>query len=587
MRGVEDCKKEEDDLINRAIEFYKIRISRNDDGIRKTLISLINDGLDMGSSSLAELEVLDTAQVSAPLPLRLELARLEYAREQRAVKKKYLSAQERKILPLGPLLKLSIARNHILERAIEMQRATSRISNRDQYKRKFEDDDDSNSLPPNKATRVSTKNAEIPPPMEENDTDSIQNDDEMAQDEVLTSNEATELSNQTDRMDSDQMDSKYADDMNNYSDDEMTQGKRHIKIKRVKLPKIPPNAPVVISSGNLSGIRGTCVGYTNSGESVRVEFVDTNGRVKRTAILRKNVSLFDDFIPKMNEDKKSKKVYCICGKPQSGVYVKCQLGISGCNGWVHPRCCADLQNLSFEELQIVDSIGYECLFCKRYRDDENIKNSENFSASSKSKPQPGSVFENEKEKSQPSVKIPKAVSKSMIGSTVFLASGPQMGSEATVVDVSEYGLVSVKVLDTKSPIEPPALYAPYVAVSSFVSKSSEENLLTDQQDNKLDGLLSQASAVESCMNENSSMYLSSALFSKPVAKSEMTVKTEGGPDKSSGMKAGDEMQGTEHERNSEVSNWAMDLAFHLPGLVGEVVKRPVSKILKPQTESSV
>lgn len=102
IRNIELCQAEENDLISKALNFYSIRSSRHDDGVRKAISCLIADGYTMGSTSIKDLELDEIPVPQATPALRLELARLLLVHE------KVLSEKITKFknleLPLGNLL---------------------------------------------------------------------------------------------------------------------------------------------------------------------------------------------------------------------------------------------------------------------------------------------------------------------------------------------------------------------------------------------------------------------------------------------------------------------------------------------------
>ena len=565
IRGVEECKNEEEELIKRAFDHYKIRISRSDDGVKKAMISLIAEGFDFGSSSLDELKAIDATPTTSSFPLRLELARLEYAREQNSTDKKKNNS-----LPLGPLSRLTIVRNHILERAIEMQLSTSRSSAREHLKRKISQEDSMVKFKDSNSHSLSaTKICE-------------DEDDGYAEVMEETSNEHKEIKSiEREMIDGDATIESWEN--TTATDGEIRNAAKRIKVKRVRMPKIAIGAKVIVSSGNLFGTRGTCIGYTNSGESVRMEF-DDNGKTKRTAVLRKNVSIEESPI-EMNsvpsvESKKPKKIFCVCGQPQNGVYVKCQSNISGCNGWVHPRCCPDLQNLTFEELQIVDSRGYECIHCKTISNTDDKKRVEMPNLNLKQGFSPVDIVTENNVKGDPE-KSGTVFSKSMIGKTVYLTNGAHAGCVATVVDILENGMITVAITEKRynDKEQVPSLSAPYLAIPLVATgkSSSDDNFNAPENSSSQLNLVSEnvpqgsssqkpklKSEIDNSISENRQKFTRNVVVSTNAGVSDEHSR----PIQYTIVSAAD--------RNALIMKWTENLAFHLPGLVGETIKRPVS-----------
>lgn len=120
IHGIAECKREEDGLIDRAINHYRLRTSRKKNGIRMAILSLAVDGIK-GSLNLEDFEpaIPGDEELAA---IKLELARLEFVRENvpSALKSKK-DMEAYRPLPLGPLVRLSYTRNMILEHAIDIQ----------------------------------------------------------------------------------------------------------------------------------------------------------------------------------------------------------------------------------------------------------------------------------------------------------------------------------------------------------------------------------------------------------------------------------------------------------------------------------
>ena len=111
-------------MISNAILHYKIRVSRNDDGIRKAINCLWVDGYE-GSMPKTEVGAETDAENFAVTPtVRLELARLEFIRESETKGQSHEYGK----LPLGPITHLTFARNIMLENAIEIQRHNRTLS---------------------------------------------------------------------------------------------------------------------------------------------------------------------------------------------------------------------------------------------------------------------------------------------------------------------------------------------------------------------------------------------------------------------------------------------------------------------------
>ena len=122
IHGIPECKREEDCLIDRAINHYRLRTSRKNNGIRVALLSLAVDGIK-GSLNLEDFEPAAPGDEEA-VAVKLELARLEFLRENSQSNSKSKKEKDPyRPLPLGPLVHLSYTRNMILEHAIEIQQS--------------------------------------------------------------------------------------------------------------------------------------------------------------------------------------------------------------------------------------------------------------------------------------------------------------------------------------------------------------------------------------------------------------------------------------------------------------------------------
>lgn len=104
-------------LIDNAVKHYKLRTSRNDDGIRKAFSCLLSDGFS-ATLTMDDINSASSDHYDLGPAVRLELARLECKREAQMVAKANKLHME---LPLGPLKFLKYTRNIVLEHAIEIQ----------------------------------------------------------------------------------------------------------------------------------------------------------------------------------------------------------------------------------------------------------------------------------------------------------------------------------------------------------------------------------------------------------------------------------------------------------------------------------
>jgi hypothetical protein len=449
LRGVDACKEDEEKLIDNALNHYKIRVSRHDDGVKKAILCLIKDGFTMGSTSSDELRAMDQVLTPATPPLRLELARLEYARERQQDKKRKRSSEQNDHLPLGPLLKLTIARNYILERAIEFQES---------------------STPPveSAAETIVSLTTKRPTPTKRKpqviESEVMEKSDEEEEEELEVEKVETQsVAQEHHKADHDAAkaitslrDIKKNDlevlaayhQAETYVEVEQQSPKMSFEQPTINMPMIKIGAPVIIVSGALLGTKGICMGYTNSGDGMRVEYSDRYGITRRAAVLRKNVREECDSRLAAKESSSSSSnssVYCLCGKPQHGVYVKCKLGISECHGWVHPQCCYDLSNLTIEQLQVIDATGYTCIRCK-------------FISGDHSKHFKPNIYQ-------------KDMNREMIGDFVILGNFQCEGKEAIILDVSEAGVAYVSLLLDNSGASRghsivPKLLGPYIVINT-------------------------------------------------------------------------------------------------------------------------
>jgi hypothetical protein len=118
IRNVDQCRTAELELIESAINHYKLRTSRNDNGIKKTVLLMYAEGY-VGTMSIKDVESIDNESNASP-PVRLELARLETLRRMKLNGDVTYGTNS---LPLGPLSKLSFTRNMVLERGLEIQKS--------------------------------------------------------------------------------------------------------------------------------------------------------------------------------------------------------------------------------------------------------------------------------------------------------------------------------------------------------------------------------------------------------------------------------------------------------------------------------
>jgi len=340
IKGVEACQMEENTLILSATNFYNIRVSRHDDGIIKTLEAFFRDNLH-GTISRRDLKELSPGS-STPM-LRLEVARLEQQRLDNLI----INDIESDELPLGPMKHLNILRNYILEKAIESQfrrtnteetkLSTDNFSENDQLTSNIFKFDDSYNPP---ISEIIPNNFPLSPPLE------------------TTNTEDSELNYPNLRV-------RKIKNSNNNNQDEN--------------PLLAVGSKAVVISGALTGQTGKVIGYTLSGDSVRLDLIDGFGKLKRTAVLRKNVKeyfgklgneidqnqLYNDSSNQIKDISK----YCLCDSPKVGIFIPCSNGI-GCNGWVHPKCCYDLKKLPYEQLNSSESVGYICPKCRRLEESQ-------------------------------------------------------------------------------------------------------------------------------------------------------------------------------------------------------------------------
>eukprot|EP01035_Chromulina_nebulosa_P018917 gene18917-24721_t len=344
IKGVEPCQIEENALILSATNFYNIRVSRHDDGIIKTLEAFFRDNIH-GTISLKDLKELSPGS-STPM-LRLEVARLEQLRLNK------LNDIESDELPLGPMKLLNILRNHILEKAIESQfrrtcteetklnsdnlNFSENLNLTDQLTNNIFKFDDSYTPP---LSEIIPNNTLLSPPVESTITeDSDFNYPNLRVRKIKNSN-------------------------NNNPDEN---------------PLLAVGSKAVVISGALTGQTGKVIGYTLSGDSVRLDLIDGFGKLKRTAVLRKNVKEYfgklgneidqnQQYNHSANQIKDNSK-YCLCDSPKVGIFIPCSNGI-GCNGWVHPKCCYDLKKLPYEQLNSSESVGYICPKCRRLEESQ-------------------------------------------------------------------------------------------------------------------------------------------------------------------------------------------------------------------------
>lgn len=310
IKGIADCQAEEDRLIENAIRRYKIRTSRNDDGIKKAITCAIESGLHFGSMTQKEIDNFDVSLPNGVYALKLELARLEYCKEKFGDNIRSITN-----FPLGPLEVLSITRNIILERGISIQCNKNNSS--------------MSSLNKDCINQISNESVE---------------------ESVVDRNQSV-LSSMC-------------------IDIDQSSAKLHQKssVTSFSPPRYPDGTKITICSGALQGVSGVVVGYSDSGESVRIEYKDVAGHSKRTTVLIKNTTTNETSTSKpprnIRSSRSNKLEFCICRRPEIGYYVKCSDGRFGCNGWVHPECCSDLKDKSADELTVIDTNGYTCSQCR-------------------------------------------------------------------------------------------------------------------------------------------------------------------------------------------------------------------------------
>lgn len=458
--------------------------------------------------------------------MKLELARLEHEREMNLqLYNKRNSKRDVVELSLGPLSKLSFTRNHILEKAIEMQGYKSE----EHVSKKLRTSDSigttsrvfGSSLHGGSYTEHPNDNAD--------ENRLIENSAEAQEDS--TSHTVQDASMPSPISDSNVDDDMYENGSEGDDKIKKLEGKNKVKISSTSvskspnlqsatLPDILTGSMAVVTAGILCGTKGKVLGYTHSGDSVRLEFADENGRLRRTAVLRKNVTALtnsqtaqmstgssDQIVPtgsltsaKSNSRSKSSLAkyegplsvssaalpsstsvsgtFCFCGSTQKGLYIKCNSGISGCNGMVHPKCTVDLKDKTLEELQNIDTKDYVCFKCRQYlstsidykKQIEN--NNSSFQSLNRNQltrkrqldtynssfypqhfpnsvvPFPnanGNITANSNTLQFPNGKSGNSngLASFTKGSKVVLGSGPYAGLQATVVDVLSNGMVTV------------------------------------------------------------------------------------------------------------------------------------------------
>jgi hypothetical protein len=479
IRSISICKSVESGLVERAFQRYRIRTSRNDDGICKALTQCINDNC-RGTITLEEIRQAD-ARNEIPPAFRLELARLECLREQQegkpAASRRGNRGQATSAvaatttdagnsggsagsgLPLGPLKHLTFTRNVVLEHALDIQRQTRMLWSNfltSSY-------DSALSYLTNEAAKIHYQftvevnsremHIEADPDVDDDEDDAMDGEmdgdgdgdieddaddsdedyvEEMHGDGSESGNKSRGRSIRESRSRRTSFDPMFAyygsssstskvgseqaitDSINSSgvggrrsksSDDGLEKGGSSgvwpdaaNSFSDSPRPNLHVGSSVKVNSGNFAGLVGTVVSFTTGGDSVRVEFIDSNGTPRRTTVMHKNVTLFDDSTPNdHNADARSRmsgksllsprtnsdtastvstasnaisdekahlsKRFCICQTPYCPPYIQCLSGKGICNGLVHPGCFVELDGKTEDELNAIEQNGFICSSC--------------------------------------------------------------------------------------------------------------------------------------------------------------------------------------------------------------------------------
>lgn len=258
IRGIDKCKEAENKLINNAIFHYKLRVSRNDDGIRKALNCLSMDGF---VGSISKDEVQTESDLSLNPSVRLELARLEYLREARAAIIDVKDDPEYGILPLGPIKHLTFTRNTILEHAIEIQRENRQDSSSTNQRTERDSLRSNSTISSNMEMSefLRRKPRLLPAGFKDeffkdyrSDDENLSNDmDGPSDDDAIVCPSLISINNQENFKE---------------SSESTLQPRKCVEDIELQVPIIPRGAKVSIIGGNLSGLVCTTIGYLNSGK---------------------------------------------------------------------------------------------------------------------------------------------------------------------------------------------------------------------------------------------------------------------------------------------------------------------------------
>jgi hypothetical protein len=421
IRSIAICKSVESGLIERAFQHYKIRTSRNDDGVCKALYQFMNDDY-RGTISPEEVHQADNRSEISPA-LRLELARLECLRESEGSQPP-LRGHQANTLPLGPLKHLTFTRNIVLEHALEIQRQTrllwatflgtsydaavAYLTNEAEmidYRQVSEAQEVEADDVENEAEEADESDEEYVEDLAEDQKNSVGRDGRSrrssngalfsyypggaSQLDKANSNEPSTLGSHIVRCSIDGSERGSVADQSSWNDtvsmndeDNNNQGANLRIGSRVKM-----------KSGSFAGLTCAVVGFPSSGDTVRVEYTDSHGHPRKTTVLRKNVTPYDEQSSPVNgsaavsvgdsktstrsdtvstksgvgtplyEDKPNGKLFCICQTPYKGPYVRCMSGKGVCNGYVHPACFVELDGKSADDLAAIEQAGFMCSSC--------------------------------------------------------------------------------------------------------------------------------------------------------------------------------------------------------------------------------
>lgn len=388
IQNIEKAKAEENTLIEEAFNNLKLRPSRSNEAIKRAINAMIALGL---KSSLS-LEELNSDAINSPeyLPaIKLELARLQLERVNKASNSSKSRPNDFLPLPLGPLKHLSFTRNHILERALVVSRVgivlqgtsgssgsatadgqiviprTNKVACKDVGCQTIE-----SSFDEVKMSSIENESSSMPPHLR-NATANLKGSYKKSQQNFLQSQAMQQQI--------------------------LQQQAYYSQLARMQAPRMfggsgrgrgGANSP---SAGNYYqavqgamseaaamsrfGPSSAARAYSSGPPSYASNFAYAAGRppVRGPTQAPSSQGRPGDH-PSYYIG--SSKIFCVCQKPATAdYYIRCCIGVGKCNGWVHPSCCMDLAFKTPHELAYIESRGYSCFLCNHMVSIANNTNS--------------------------------------------------------------------------------------------------------------------------------------------------------------------------------------------------------------------